>query len=391
MNKSPVLRSKIDNVTTTEIRLKNGVTIAVEPSNHRTIRGKTLLLAVCDELAFFKDESSANADVEVYRALLPALVNAKGMLVCISSPYRRTGLLYTKHRDFFGKDDPNVLVVQAATRELNPTFSEEAVERMMRDDPEANIAELQAEFRSDLSDLFPDDVVDDAVMHDRKGSDLPPLERFKYYAFADASAGGSESFTFAIGHTEGSGDDAVVYVDVLRGARAEDPYTLVAVFAELCKTYRINKVRGDKFAKSWVEQGFAKHGIKYEFTDKNKSDIVLESLPMWLRGSVKIPRHETLIRELKQLQRIAGRGGRDRVDHPRRGTDDYANVCCGLVCYAPTAITYADRLDKALGGPEARAAREAREQERRAEFMARNPTYQLLAKLNFGKETENGH
>jgi hypothetical protein len=40
---------------------------------------------------------------------------------------------------------------------------------------------------------------------------------------------------------------------------------------------------------------------------------------------------ERLIRELRLLERHAQRSGRDRVDHGRTGSDDYANTVCGLL------------------------------------------------------------
>ena len=45
-----------------------------------------------------------------------------GMLIGISSPYAQRGLLFSKHRDCFGKDDAKVLVVQAGTKTFNPTI-----------------------------------------------------------------------------------------------------------------------------------------------------------------------------------------------------------------------------------------------------------------------------
>jgi hypothetical protein len=38
-----------------------------------------------------------------------------------------------------------------------------------------------------------------------------------------------------------------------------------------------------------------------------------------------------LLRELRLLERVVHRGGRDSVDHPRNGHDDFANSCCGCL------------------------------------------------------------
>jgi phage terminase large subunit-like protein len=69
---SPVLKQEIANVTRTEITLRNNVVIAVHANSFRTIRGRTLIGCIFDEVAFWRDEASATPDVEVYRAVLPA-------------------------------------------------------------------------------------------------------------------------------------------------------------------------------------------------------------------------------------------------------------------------------------------------------------------------------
>ena len=70
--------------------------IAVHANSYRTVRGSTLLAVVMDEVAYWRDETSATPDVEVYRAVLPALATTGGMLIGISTPYRKVGLLYQK-------------------------------------------------------------------------------------------------------------------------------------------------------------------------------------------------------------------------------------------------------------------------------------------------------
>src|SRR5262249_20172160 len=107
---SPILRQEIESVTASEVRLRGDIIISIRSGSFRTVRGRTLLACVLDEVAFLRDETSATPDVETYRAVLPALATTNGMLVGISTPYRRLGLLFQKHRDHYGQDDPDVLV-----------------------------------------------------------------------------------------------------------------------------------------------------------------------------------------------------------------------------------------------------------------------------------------
>jgi hypothetical protein len=69
---SPVLRQEVESVTAHEIRLKNGLVIAVHPNSFRSVRGRTLVAVIFDEVAFWRSEDSALPDYETYRAVLPA-------------------------------------------------------------------------------------------------------------------------------------------------------------------------------------------------------------------------------------------------------------------------------------------------------------------------------
>ena len=73
LQESPVLRQELQDTTRSEIRLKNGITIAIHSNSFRSIRGRTLLAAVLDECAFWRSEDSAQPDTETYQALLPSL------------------------------------------------------------------------------------------------------------------------------------------------------------------------------------------------------------------------------------------------------------------------------------------------------------------------------
>jgi phage terminase large subunit-like protein len=103
---SPVLAQEILDITRTEIRLRNGIVIAVRSNSFRTIRGRTLLCCIFDEVGFWRDETSAVPDREVYTAVLPTMMTTGGMLISISTPYRKLGLLHQKWRDHYAQDDP---------------------------------------------------------------------------------------------------------------------------------------------------------------------------------------------------------------------------------------------------------------------------------------------
>src|SRR5215468_7114224 len=194
LDSSPILRQQVIDANSTEIRLKNNIVISTHTNSFRTIRGRTLLTAVFDESAFWRSDESASPDTEVYRAALPSLARSAGMLIGISSPYRRVGLLHQKHRDHFGIDG-DVLVIQAATPIFNPTIDKRMIARAWADDPASAAAEWDAEFRSDLSQF----IADDAAVDHARPAELPPQSGIRYHCFVDASAGRGDHFTCCVG------------------------------------------------------------------------------------------------------------------------------------------------------------------------------------------------
>jgi hypothetical protein len=333
---SPILAQQIESVTASEIRLAGNIVVGVHPNSFRTIRGRTLLACIFDETAYWRDEASAVPDVECYRAVLPALATTGGMLIGISSPYRRLGLLHAKHRDHFGQAGGDVLVVQGGSELFNPTIDARMIAEARASDPEAAMSEWDAEFRSDIASLLDDAVIDAAIEHARP-QELPPSPDIRYVGFVDASAGRHDAFAICIGHCEGENFVA----DVIRGRLPPfDPREVAEEFAALAKQYRIYKLTGDNYAGEWVAAAFKAAGIAYAKSPLVKSALYLEGLPAFNRGAVRIPNQPRLIRELRLLERRVARSGRDSVDHGTGGSDAYANVLFGAMqlALAPTAV-----------------------------------------------------
>jgi len=327
LESSAILKQKIIDANATEIKLEGGVTISTHPASYRTVRGRTLLAVIFDEAAFWRSDESASPDVEVLRAVQPSLARTGGLLISISSPYRRIGLLHQRFRDFYAVDSDDVLVIQAATPTLNPLIDKKIIDRAHKDDPASASAEWDAQFRSDLSQLIPDAEIDAAVEHGRP-AELPPRDGAKYHCFVDASAGRGDAFCASIGHKDGER----FVCDVIRGRRPPfDPASVAKEYAALARSYRCALVTGDAYAGEWVAQAFKKSGIDYKTSRLNRSELYLESIPYWMRSAVSIPDNHQLIRELRLLERKTNPSGADKVDHPRGGHDDHANALAGAM------------------------------------------------------------
>ena len=146
-------------------------------------------------------EDSANPDTEIVAALKPAMATVpEPLLLGISSPYARRGVLWEAFKGHYGQDSP-VLVWKAPTTAMNPTISEAFVAAELEKDEAAARAEYLAEFRTDIETFLSREVVEACIEAGCHGR--PPLPDIQYVAFVDPSGGVGDSFALAIAHEEG--------------------------------------------------------------------------------------------------------------------------------------------------------------------------------------------
>jgi hypothetical protein len=258
-------------------------------------------------------------------------------------------LLHQKWRDHFGQDDDDVLVVQGASSTFNPLLTPEVIAAQRAADPEGALAELDAEFRTDISAFLDDALVEQAIDYGRP-LELPPVKGRNCSAFVDASGGRHDHYTIAVGHKEGER----LVIDLVRGAAPPfDPTEVTTQYATLLKDYNVTSVTGDNFAQEWVESAWRSCGVSCNRSEMVRSEIYLECLPSFTRGLVSLPDHPRLLRELRLLERHTHRSGRDTVDHGRHGSDDYANAVCGVLRQLSRGYTPMEELIMMVDGLEA--------------------------------------
>jgi len=93
---TPLLAPLVVGETKETLTLSNQVGIEVHTASFRRLRGYTVACAVLDELAFFRSDDSSDPDTEIVNALRPSMSTVPtSLLLGISSPYSRRGVLYT--------------------------------------------------------------------------------------------------------------------------------------------------------------------------------------------------------------------------------------------------------------------------------------------------------
>lgn len=327
---SPILRQLIANRTSDALELTNGISVEVRAASFRRLRGPTYIAVIADEVAFWLGiETSANPDAEILNAVRPGLATTGGPLILASSPYARKGVLWDAHRRHYGADgDPLVLVAQGSSRTFNATLPQSVVDRALERDRSSAEAEFMAQFRSDIEGFVSFEVVE-ACVGDHV--EMAPLSTLSYFGFVDPSGGSADSFTVAVSHADG--ERAVI--DLVREITPRfSPDAVIEEYSNTLKTYRITSVTGDRYAGEFPRELFRKHGIQYQCSEKPKSDLFRDLLPLLNSGRVVLPRNERLVSQLVGLERRTARSGKDSIDHGPGGHDDVANAVAGAAAIA---------------------------------------------------------
>jgi hypothetical protein len=100
------------------------------------------------------------------------------------------------------------------------------------------------------------------------------------------------------------------------------------------KSYGLSETVGDRYAAQWVVDAFAKCGITYRHSERDRSSIYLDALPLFTAGKVRLLDHKRLVSQFSSLERRTSSIGKDRVDHGPGGHDDLCNAAAGAMVLA---------------------------------------------------------
>ena len=182
---SRLLSKHVISITKDEIKLDNGIIIGCYASTYDGVRGRIIVAAICDEMAFWShEENAANPEEEVIAALTPGMItveNAK--LIKISTPFGKQGLLW---KEFQQRSELDFPVWQLSSREMNPKISPSKLEREKRRDEEKFRREYLAEFTDSTSGWVGPEILDPCIARGRR--QLPRLRDAIYEAALDPAS-----------------------------------------------------------------------------------------------------------------------------------------------------------------------------------------------------------
>lgn len=318
------------------VEFTTGVSIEVATASYRTTRGFTNIGCIADEIAFWRSEDSAEPDSEVLRALRPGMATIPDSLIlALSSPYAQRGELYRAVKEHFGKESDRVLVWNADSQsmhaddpELNATVAQAFI-----DDPVVAASEYgqggSVVFRSDVESFVDASAVEAVTIPNRR--ELPKADGIRYFAFTDPSGGSQDAWTLAIAHLD---TDTPVLDAVRDRVPPFSPAAVVEDYAHVCQSYDISDLYGDHYGGEFPRELFRRHGITYRTSDKPKSDIYKEWLPLLNAGRMELLDSPKLKAQFCGLERKVARSGQDSIDHAPGGHDDIANAVAGVLVRA---------------------------------------------------------
>lgn len=310
-------------------QLENGILFEILVGDWRAVRGYTLLACILDELCFFglTEESKVKNDTELVNAIKPSLSTLNGKLIGVSTKYAKKGYAYRTWKKNYGNEKSKVLVWEADTITMNPTFPLSIVNAALVEDLASAKSEYLNEWREDIKIYLPREVIESVVKKGRQEL-LPRTLKYSYFAFADVSGGRVEDSAVAIAHRI----ERKVIVDFIKLYKSpHDPISAIRDMSQQLKKFAIKKITGDNYAAEFVKSAFNTNGIRYEKCSITASQLYIETIPIIGSSAVELLDNETLINQFSSLLRFTRSGGKDKISHGQGQKDDLCNAVAGVI------------------------------------------------------------
>lgn len=329
-----LFRAEVARETADLLELTRGTGLMAGPCRPAAFRGFMCDPFVMDEPAFYIATDGRPTDVEMWRVGRGRVAMTQGKLVAISSPYAQSGLLYDLHKKHFGQDNSTTLIWQASSRDMNPKLTDDYLQRMEQDDPEAFASEVMGQFRAGISSFLDPEMIAACVETGVRERAIHPDTHGRRKGFFDGGGGRVDAAVAAVAESDAQGRAVLCAIRVWNAPF--NPGGVIAEASAFYKSWGVLDPSGDAYAAEYTPEQFRIHGVTYTPSTLNRSEIYLELLPLVNSQSVVLLDHPELLRQLHGLERRRGASGKDKVDH-RRGAgshDDIANACAGALVLA---------------------------------------------------------
>lgn len=327
------------------------VAIKVGAASKKTTRGRAVCTLIADEACWWNlDENSKESDVDVFRAIRPALLQfgEHGTIIKLSSPAIKTGVMYDEWQNREAlKDD--FIQLKAPSWMMNNILPKEEFIKEYKLDPDGFETEYRANFIDSISNFILPEFVDRCTLKGQ--SFLPPSEEpTTIYSAAIDAAFKSDRFAFSlVGH---NGHRLTQYELKTWDGNRQEPVkvrTVAKYIRKVCMQFGITQVHADQYAFQPMRELFAEYGItlvENTFSIQYKRKIYFALKRLIHNENIDLLDYRIQQKEIKELVVEKKPSGQISIGHPVGSSDDCADALA-VSCYV--AMEKAGNFGVAMG------------------------------------------
>lgn len=298
----------------------------------KSIRGRSMPCAVLDEAAFFfADDGHRVVDTEIFAAVVPRVMPG-GQLLVMSTPWAEAGLLHELWSRNFGRPQ-DALMAHAPTllmRAGDPDVASMVAAEELRD-PDNARREYGAEFLATRSaGFFPGPAVKASVTGPQGRLHVPglPLAAGADFAFR------SNASALAVVQRDRDLFQVLRVEERLPGQSPMRPSELVADFASVLAEYGLDSVTADGHYRESIQEHLEASGmwlIDAPAGQQGRAEAFQVARQLLAQGRVRLPDHDRLLRQLREVTSRPLAGGGVSIDLPRWPDGSHGDLAAALV------------------------------------------------------------
>ncbi len=297
----------------------------VYTANYRTSVGMTLIGLVADEVARWRDDDTgANPATEILRSMRPAMLTMRNAHEFLSSSPFST--IDAHHEAFERGNTDEQAVAWAPTWIAHPEQTEARCRELEPDEPTFR-REYGAEPMGAGLSSFLDARAIDAAIHEYDRA-IAPGDMLT--AGADFGFRRDSSALVTVRRRE----SLVVPLDIVEMRPDREPLKpseVVKRFAESMKARQLRGVMADGHYRQSIMEHLETHDLAFIDAPTDVPETYVRFRVMLHQGNLRLPKHDRLIRDLKEVQSRPTAAGRLSILLPRRPGGGHADMVSALV------------------------------------------------------------
>lgn len=319
--------------------------------------GFTAICVICDEMALWRNEATgANPAEQILAFLRPTMMTQRSAHMFLSSSPFST--LDAHHKEFVNGDTERSMVRYAPTWVANPTITEEET-HAEEPDPIEWARQFKAIPMSAGSLAFFDPVAIERAIDE--SSILPLRTQPGSVVTVGADFGfRSDSSALAVAHRLGEVYRTAELLELRPGVDEPlKPSAVVRTFSDVMKQHGAEYLMADGHYRQSISEHLEENNLHFTNAPegaKGNQEVYVRFRRLLLDGQVKLPKHERLINQLKQVVSMPTAGGGISIKQPRQSGGGHGDLVSALTlaCYQRGG-TDIKSTGKRFGSPEWRA------------------------------------